>query len=112
MELVGRDPPPWEYLSSRALPGRERLGRHGREGAVTSDGGGAVNTGAKMSSVLFHPGPARLAHFPECCRMQRRNVNIFLPDDNQCVVQWIMVLFSAVGLCSYVANSSYFVNSS
>lgn len=47
MELVGRDPPPWEYLSSRALPGRERLGRHDREGAVTSDGGGAVNTGVQ-----------------------------------------------------------------
>lgn len=56
MELVGRDPPPWEYLSSRALPGRERLGRE-REGAVTSDGGDAVNTGVKTMLL-----PERRSH--------------------------------------------------
>lgn len=60
MELVGRDPPPWEYLSSRALPGRERLGRHDREGAVTSDGGDAVNTGVKTTLVPEHRSPDHL----------------------------------------------------
>lgn len=53
----------------------------------------AVSQWDLLSSVLFHPGPAHFAHFPECHLLQRRNVNIFLPDENQCVVQWIMVFF-------------------
>lgn len=37
----------------------------------------AVSQWDFLSSVLFHPGPAHLAHFSECRLLQRKTVNFF-----------------------------------